>query len=158
MIKEQKGITMLTLAITIIVIIIIAGVTFSLSRGLIKESELKTDITNMLLIQARADVIYDKNQFDDTVNLVGTTVTDEMINKYGIEAEKWYVWSNKETTEEGKISAKDELNNLNISIEDDEFYIVNYETSEVIYSEGYTDLDKNTVYKLSEMQNISKNK
>ena len=41
---------------------------------------------------------------------------------------------------------------------DDEFYIVNYETSEVIYSEGYTDLDKNTVYKLSEMQNISKNK
>ena len=94
MIKEQKGITMLTLVITIIVIIIIAGVTFSLSRGLIKESELKTDITNMLLIQARADVIYDKNQFDDTVSLVGTTVTSEMINKYGIEAEKWYVWSN----------------------------------------------------------------
>ena len=91
MIKEQKGITMLTLVITIIVIIIIAGVTFSLSRGLIKESELKTDITNMLLIQARADVIYDKNQFDDTVSLVGTTVTSEMINKYGIEAEKWYV-------------------------------------------------------------------
>ena len=47
---------------------------------------------------------------------------------------------------------------LNINIKDDEFYIVNYETSEVIYSEGYTDLDKNTVYKLSEMQNISKNK
>ena len=106
MIKEQKGITMLTLVITIIVIIIIAGVTFSLSRGLVKESELKTDITNMLLIQARADVIYDKNQFDDTVSLVGTTVTSEMINKYGIEAEKWYVWSNKETTEEGKLLKK----------------------------------------------------
>ncbi len=161
MVKDKKGITMITLVITIVVMLIIAGITVHGSQRLLKDSELKTEITNMLLIQARAEVIYDKNKFDDTVKLVGKTpVTSDMANKYSIpddpnELKKWYIWDNEEIVPEGTISAKTEIEDLKIKLKSGEFYIVNYEDSEVIYSEGYRDLDGNVVYKLSDLQKIS---
>ena len=60
---------------------------------------------------------------------------------------KWYIWD-KNTQE---------LIDLNIDITENEYYIVNYSDGEVIYSEGYTDLENNRVYTLSEMKNISEN-
>lgn len=163
MVKDKKGITMITLVITIVVMLIIAGITVQGSQRLLRDSELKTEITNMLLIQARAEVIYDKNQFDDTVKLVGTPITNELATKYSIpddpdQLKKWYIWDNEENVPEGSISAKSEIEDLKIKLKSGEFYIVNYEDSEVIYSEGYRDSDGNVVYSLSKLQNISNNK
>ncbi len=160
MIKVEKGITMITLVLTIIVILIIAGITLQGSKRLLKESELKNDITDMLLIQARAEVIYDKNQFDETIKLVGLPINEEIANTYGIEVEqigKWYIWNNEEATSEENVSAKGELEALNVNLKNGEFYIVNYEIGEIIYSAGYKDAENNMVYKLSDMQNISNN-
>ena len=65
---------MITLIVFIVVILIVAGVTFRFSKDIIKENELKTDITNMLLIQARTEVLYDRSAFDDGVALVGENI------------------------------------------------------------------------------------
>ena len=159
--RNESGVTMIALIVTIIVMIIIAGITFKFSKDLLKDSELKNDVTNMLLILAKAEVIYDKNQFDSennplvgtviTADLIGNRITNDLANAYSLTSEeemkKWYIWD-KNTQE---------LIDLNIDITENEYYIVNYADGEVIYSEGYTDLENNRVYTLSEMKNISEN-
>ncbi|MCI8272803.1 MAG: hypothetical protein HFJ55_01815 [Clostridia bacterium] len=51
--KKQKGITLITLTITIIIMLIIASITLNIGTGLIKEAKLQDLVTNMLLIQAK---------------------------------------------------------------------------------------------------------
>ena len=41
-----------------------------------------------------------------------------------------------------------------IKLENGEYFIVNYNTYEVIYTEGYRDEYKNTYYKLTEIQDL----
>lgn len=52
--KKQNGITLIALTITIIVMMIIAGITTYAGKDLIKEAKLQDLVTNMLLIQAEA--------------------------------------------------------------------------------------------------------
>lgn len=61
-------------------------------------------------------------------------ITDENVKQF-------YMWKQAELDEESLNSIK---------LKDDEFFLVNYETEEVIYSEGYTDEDGNTYYQLSQ--------
>ena len=53
-IKEQKGITMVALVITIIVIAIIASISINEGSKIIKKSKIQTLETNMLAIEAKA--------------------------------------------------------------------------------------------------------
>ena len=52
--KKQKGITLIALTITIIVMIIIASITIYAGIDLIQQAKLQDLVTNMLLIQAKA--------------------------------------------------------------------------------------------------------
>lgn len=74
--RKEKGITLITLAITIIILLIIAGISIKGGTNAIKMAELEEIKTNMLLIQAKA------RQYVEDVNF-----------KMGIEP-------NKKTTEE----------------------------------------------------------
>ena len=67
---------------------------------------------------------------------------NQIINQDEENFNKYYVW-NKETLKEVG------LENIKLT---DGFYIVNYETDEVIYSEGIQ-VDDKTCYKLSEIAN-----
>ena len=51
--KENKGITMVTLVITIILLLILAGISIGTGNKVIKSSELENVKTNMLLIKAK---------------------------------------------------------------------------------------------------------
>ena len=51
--REDRGITITTLVITIIVLLIIAGISAGTGNKVIKSSELENVKTNMLLIKAK---------------------------------------------------------------------------------------------------------
>lgn len=150
--SSEKGITLTTLVITIIVIAIIASVSVYVGTDIIKQANLQNINTNMMLIQAKVKTISEQAKFNkDTSNykgkklieVVGNRKIDELVSNNIIEdQEKYYLLS------------QDDLNEMGfekIQIEDG--YIVNYDTNEIIYVKGF-DANKQTYYKLSEMKDL----
>lgn len=62
-IRENKGITLVTLVITIIVMLIIAGITVYSGKEIIKKARLEELKTNMLLIEAKAKEYVEEANF-----------------------------------------------------------------------------------------------
>lgn len=143
MLKNNKGVTLTVLVVTIIVIIILAGVTISSSDSLIKNTKVKNMVTNMYLIQAKAEALYEEYQFNGTTTYVGTPTTD--VTSYGESAgseDKWYIWDQTTITQLG-------FDENMLSSGGD--FIVNYATGEVIYTKGLKDDDGNIKYTLSKL-------
>ena len=69
--KEAKGITMIVLTITIVIMIILAGITVYYGQELLQNVKLQDLRTNMLLIQAKA------KEYVEEVNFQLVNVTDE---------------------------------------------------------------------------------
>ena len=77
MARNNKGITIVSLVIVIIVLIIIEGVSISVGGNVIKSAKLQSINTNMLLIQAKAKVIFEESNFNKDENLLkGQKVND----------------------------------------------------------------------------------
>ena len=55
-IKNNSGITLIVLVVTIIVILILAGITLNAGTGLIKKAKIESLMTNMITIKANAKV------------------------------------------------------------------------------------------------------
>ncbi len=150
--KSQKGITIVSLVITIVVLIIIAGITVYTGTGIIKQATLQTIHTNMMLIQAKTKTIAEQAKFNnDTSGYKGIMVNDisgdENIDKLkndGIieDGSKYYMLTEADLKDMG-------LDKINI----DEGYIVNYDTEEIIYVKGVKK-DGNTYYKLSQLKEL----
>ena len=62
---------------------------------------------------------------------------------------KWYKWENNAT-----YGAKKELDDLKIKLNNNEYYLVNYESGEVIFSVGYKNDNNEIIYRLSEMEKL----
>ena len=144
---------MLILCIIIIIVVIVGIIYFAL-EGLLKE-KMETYETDMLLIQGKVKVLSQEAiiQKNEEV-LKGKKLEDnieeekikELLEKQVISQEesnfsKYYIIE-KETLEEIG------LQNINLK---KGFYIVNYNTDEIIYSEGVK-IGENTYYKLSELK------
>lgn len=69
--KNQKGVTMTMLAITIIVLTILAGITISSSTTLIKSSKIRNYITILSLTKVEAEKIYENYEFEHDVSNMG---------------------------------------------------------------------------------------
>ena len=156
--KDTKGITLIALVITIIVLALITGVSLNIGSQLFSNVNLKTLDTNMLLIQAKVKVISEKNQFDENTPLKGTKVADitgdvdidklkneGIINESDSSYQSYYLWNQNILNEEGLDSIK---------LKSNEKYIVNYETEEIIYFPGYEHTDGKTYYRLSDLTAI----
>lgn len=149
---EEKGITLTTLVITVIVMIIIASVGIYAGTNIIKQANLQNINTNMMLIQAKVKTISEQAKFNkDTSNykgkkvieVVGNKKVDELVEKHILENEEnYYLLSQTDLNEMG-------LEKIEIS----EGYIVNYDTNEIIFVKGFEEKD-HTYYKLSEMKNL----
>lgn len=70
--KKNKGITLISLMITVIVLVIIAGIAIYSGKNVIKEAKLEEIRTNMLLIQAKAREYVEHANFK-----IGIKPTDE---------------------------------------------------------------------------------
>ncbi len=154
--KKERGITLVALVITIILILILAGIAGYEGGKIIQQSNLQTISANMLLIQAKAQTLAEKAEFsgDEENSLKGVKVEniaeEEPLRKAGITTGEYYKWD-ANTLEENGLSG--------VSIEDGEVYYVNYQVGEtadveVVISSGYKHVDGNVYYKLSDIKNL----
>ncbi len=92
---NKNGVTLTMLVITIIVMLILFGITFSTATDLLKNSQKNKMKTMLYMVQSRAEVLLDDFMFDndgktveelktsDTKNLGGNDSSDSEINSVG---------------------------------------------------------------------------
>ena len=148
--KNEKGIALIGL---VIVVLLTAVVLFA-GTNYLKEyvnNQKNEDIkANMLAIQTVITNVKNKHTVDETNNILVGTKLDLENNEteYTISEEFKNVLLNLENAE-FYILNTEELNNLgvkNIEVNNTAFYVVDYNSEEILYSLGV-----NGVYKLSEM-------
>lgn len=150
--NNSRGITIVSLVITIIVILVITSVTVYTGDNIIKKAKLQTINTNMMLIQVKTKTIAEQAKFNkDTSNYKGNVVNNISGNK---KVDKLIEQGIIENTDTYYLLSSEDLISMGLEkIEIDDGYIVNYETEEIIYVRGFK-VDDNTYYKLSEMKNL----
>ena len=149
----NKGITIIALIITIVVTLILITIGIEYGQEQLEKSKIEDLKTTMLLIKGKAQIVVDKEYF-------GETYTDDGMLAYADAAtytanipsalqedltstENLYIWEQ---------TAMDN-NNIETTITSQKFFIINYETMEIYYSEGIS-LDGNTYYSLSQLQGL----
>lgn len=141
MLKNKKGITILALMITVIVLLILTGVSVNMGFSIIKNVRAGRLISNMAMVKAKAQTIYEENEFDET-SLVGEEceiidLSDEEKQLLKIDNTwKWYKWNANILKEQGLDTQM---------LGKSEYFFVNYEHEEILYSRG-TSLDGKTTY------------
>lgn len=74
--SRTKGITLISLVVTVVVLIILAGITIYSGKGTIERAKLEELKTNMLLIQAKAREYVEEANFK-----IGIVSEEERTNK-----------------------------------------------------------------------------
>ena len=150
--ENNKGVTLTTLIITIIVLIILAGITITVGYDVVERAELENLKTNMLLVQAKTKVALEEYNFSkDETKLIGTKVTDvdttiiQKLNTAGIDViDDWYYLGQSDF---------DSMSLSDINPGENEYFLVRYDKEtldvEVLYTKGY----KNK-YTLTELKNM----
>lgn len=167
--KQENGITIVALGVTIVVMIIIAGISINIGNNVIEKAERESIKTNMLLIQAKTKIIAEEANFvkspsseaqneeqQEESKYLGNKLSDivedgetlnQNLDKLKLEADeldKYYVLEQKDLNDMG-------LNKIQIS--NGIYYLVNYDTEEIIYIPGYK-YDGKVYYKLSEISGL----
>lgn len=150
--KKQRGITLITLTITIVVMMIIAGITVYFGLDLIQEVKLQDLRTNMLLMQAKAkecveEVSFQKANVTDENEI--ETIKNENLKGIKVEenSEVQNLLNNTGKVQEGYeyyYLTQQDLSDMGIqelSVEDYGYFIVGYNINEikveVINTKGY---------------------
>lgn len=138
--KNKNGITIVALVITVVVMLILVGVTIEMGTKSIDESEKQDIITNMISIKTKAKIVKDKYNFKDIESLVGTPLEDEIAEIPKDKKSNCYIWTQDDLNEQELSSIK---------VDEDNFYIIYYgdDGIEVYYSKGI-----NGKYSLTELQ------
>ncbi len=149
MLKKNKGITMIVLVMTILLLIILTGVSVNTGYSVVKDIKIGRIISDMSLVKAKTETIYEQWQFSgNDADLVGQEVTIDFLSAEEIElieqnagnsdftTWKWYQWDVSTLQTQG-------LDPTLLSGE--EYFYVNYEHSEILYSKG-TSYKKGTKY------------
>lgn len=161
--NSQKGVTLVALVITIVVLFILASIAINQGADLIGQARVQTYETNMLTIEARVKgyaedieaAIWTKNDSDKQLErekkfkeygLEKTTVSSEV--KLSIPQNYAYL-----ITDEG-------LNKMNLGDLKGEKYIAifdekNYKNMDIVYPKG-VNYDNSTYYTLSELKEALK--
>ena len=91
--KNSKGITMVSLVVTIIVLSILAGITINMGLDSIDRAKLDELKTNMLLVEAKAKQLVEEANFK--VGMVSNPITSEQQTKIDNIRQEIYVTNNK---------------------------------------------------------------
>ena len=141
---RKKGFLNLKLILIVLVIVILViGAVFYIKNNL-HEQELQSLSTTMLQIQAKAKVINERNKVNNTSDYIGKEISEEDLKKLNIE-------------DNGKIRilSKEDLEELEVTeIKQEKDFVINYETEEVYYLDGYKTDDYNIVYSLTDISNL----
>ena len=158
-IRENKGITLVALVVTIIVLLILAGIGLNYGNDTIKKANLEELRTNMLLIEAKAKGLVEEANFKMGISPDDNKKTEVRKEVYENEA-KLQPASGISAPSQIPVSkcyvVTQETMNLwgieDIELEDDEYYLIEFDdenaTVEVYNTLGYdgkyslTDIDK----------------
>lgn len=151
-IKNNKGITMISLVIVILIMLLLASVTAYEANELVAIARVQSVTTDLLLIQAKVRIINEKIVFesdeDKKLELYVGTKLDPEDNILVTMIEKSIVTDNNSYY----VLSKEDLVNMGLdSLNPEDGYVVNYETEEVIYVKGVKNTEGKYLYKLSEM-------
>lgn len=167
---KNKGITLVALTITIIILLIIAGISISAGGNMIKKANLEALKTNMLLIKTKGkeyvenanfklgpkfDTAEDKQTRIDNAKteLKGTIATSDEVAQI-----KNKIGENKVDTDytfysELTMSNLEEMGIKGVQLEDNETYIIRYEIDSMEV-EVYNTLGYNGKYSLTDIDKI----
>ena len=155
--RSQKGMGHLMLIICIVIILIfIVGIIYVVKETIEKE-KLETYQTNMLLIQGKVKVISNEATIKKSEEHLKGRKVEEAIEEEQIKTllekniisqeeagfSKYYILEQEHLDEIG-------LNNIELK---EGYFIVNYDTDEIIYSNGIK-VGKDIYYKLSELKEL----
>ncbi len=180
--KKNKGITMIALVVTVILLLILAGISIGTGNNIIKKSNLENIKTNMLLIKVKAkeyvenanfnlgtifDKITDENEKNARIEkakaeLKGTEITDSSIFNQNIDINKEKLMAdNLENIYYYKLEPQNliEMGLTNVkSDEKDGWYIIRYDIKnleiEVYNTKGFEN-NREIYYSLNDIQNLN---
>ncbi len=150
---NQKGITLISLIITIIVMAILVGVTVT-TMNLIENAERQKVISEMILIKNEAIKIREKYNFNGDASAFAGLKLSEQANKSEIAGNA--LTSSELNEETYYIYNQETLNGMNLEgiiLDSEQVYIVNYADGDVIKPEGIKNYSGDIVYRLSEIYN-----
>ena len=156
--KNQNGMGHLMLIICIaIIILFVIGFIYIVTESMEKE-KLETYQTNMLLIQGKTKVMSQEATIQKNEELLKGRKVSDAIEEEQIKnlLEKNIISQEETSFSKYYILEKAHLEEIGLgSIELEEgYYIVNYDTDEIIYSKGII-RGEETIYKLSELEKIN---
>lgn len=151
--KKQNGMSYIMLILWIIVIIAVGVIGVRLLSNESKKRKIENIATDMLLVQGKIKVISQENEMNEeespligkklSENLEDTKVKNlidkKIITEEGEALEKYYIIDSEAII---TLNLEDNLNG--------EYYIVNYETYEIIYSKGI-EFENEMHYTLTEL-------
>lgn len=146
--KNQKGITLITLVITIIILIIITGVVTYSGLESVSISQKTAFISELEMIQAKVNVIYEERKASlekiEYYNSIGQDISNLDLDRL--------TESLGETSKEGfKLFKPTDLEELGLDNINQEI-LINYDTREVVSLNGF-EIDGIRYYKLSDIPN-----
>ena len=161
-VKNNKGITLIALTITIIILLILASITIYSGKESIKKAQLESLKTNMLLIKAKAKEYVEQASFKNGVNK--SEISEEAKNELkGKEANASDYSKQNITINGGEILYKLTSDNLkemglkDVKLGSNEEYLVKYNIKDVtvdVYNTSGYENNGTTVYSLSELEKI----
>ena len=133
--KNSKGITLVSLVITIIILMLITSVTVYTGTNVIKQVTLQNVNTDMMLIKAKVKTMEEQAKFNkDNSNYKGTPLIDVHDNK---KIDKLVDEEIVEDITKYYLLSKEDLNSMGLEkIDIADGYLVNYESEEIIYVRG----------------------
>lgn len=157
--KNEKGMTLITTAVLVIVIAsLVFAVTYYIRIAYAKE-ELESLKTDMLLVQAKVKKINGEYTLQKKEEVLKGTKIEDMKEETAIKqflekelininekGKKYYVLDQKQL---------EELELDKVKLEKDSYYIVEYTTNSVYYTQGVSYTDGNTYYEINEIENLA---
>lgn len=157
-IKNNKGITLVALIITVIIMLILASITVYTGADTYKHARVMEYVQQMQLIQSKVDEIVGTSNREELLKLGKEITSSEQINAINLAYENGEVTTNDKSTY--RYLSKNDLNNI-FSIEDSsDDVMINFATREVVSVNGvkYNEITYYTQYKLPGGQTIIINK
>lgn len=158
--KKENGLTHMTTIFLVIIILVLILVAVRFVELQYKNEESETIKTNMLAIQGKAKIIAEEEKALKK-ELAGIKISDKkeeenikkLLEQQNItidENSKYYVLDKENLKEIG-------LGNIELELESDQYYIVNYDNLEILYTKG-VQIGDNILYKLSDFNKLNEEK
>ena len=157
--KNQKGMSYITLIIILIILAFVIAITIHFVKVIVANNRFETMETDMLQIQGKVKILQQEAIMNDDdgklqgrklenyaeVEEIKKLIENQSVSTEGDDYKKYYIVDNIDLENM-------KLENVRLN---EGFFVVNYNTEEIIYSEGIKKDDK-VYYKLSDMKNAGK--